>query len=57
MAKPKGMQQYIMLNKVPLQQVGRFKCLGSWITEDARCDENIRARVGMGKAAFGKIKN
>src|SRR5437899_481967 len=28
-AKPKGMQQCITLNKVPLEQVTRFKYLGS----------------------------
>ena len=46
-----------MLDGVPLEQVTRFKYLGIWITEDKRCDEDIRARVGMAKAAFGKIKN
>ena len=51
-AKPKGMQRCITLNNVPLEQVTRFKYLGSWITEDARSDEDIRARVGMAKAAF-----
>ena len=55
--KPRGVQQYIMLNGEPLEQVTRFKYLGSWITEDARSDEEIRTRVGMAKAAFGKIKN
>src|SRR3989441_3060460 len=51
-AKPKGMQRCITLNNVPLEQVTRFKYLGSWITEDARSDEDIRASVGMAKAAF-----
>src|SRR5437867_2761216 len=51
-AKRKGMQQCITLNKVPLEQVTRFKYLGSWITEDTRSDEDIRARVVMAKAAF-----
>ena len=50
--KPRGMQRYIMLNGEPLQQGTRFKCLDSWITEDARSDEEIRERVGMAKAAF-----
>src|SRR3989442_12427411 len=40
----------------PLEQVSRFKYLGSWITEDARSDEDIRARVGMAKAAFWQNK-
>src|SRR3989441_1776970 len=55
-AKPKAMQQCITLNNVPLGQVTRFKYLGSWITEDARSDEDIRARVGMAKAAFWQNK-
>src|SRR2546425_829248 len=55
-AKPKGMQKCITLNKVPLEQVTRFKYLGSWITEDARSDEDTRARVGMAKAAFWQNK-
>ena len=29
---------FITLNKVPLEQVTRFKYLGSWITEDTRSD-------------------
>src|SRR3989441_9471413 len=56
MAKLKGMQRFITLNNVPLEQVSRFKYLGSWITEDARSDEDIRARVGMAKAAFWQNK-
>src|SRR3989442_423304 len=55
-AKPKGMQKCITLNKVPLEQVTRFKYLGSWITEDERSDENIRARLAMAKAAFWQKK-
>src|SRR5206468_11602059 len=56
-AKPKRMQRFITLNNVPLEQVSRFKYLGSWITEDARSDEDIRARVGMAKAAFWQNKD
>ena len=55
-AKPKGMQRCIVLDGVPLEQVSRFKYLGSWITEDARSDEDIRARGGMAKAAFWQNK-
>jgi hypothetical protein len=35
-----------------LEHVTRFKYLDSWITKDAKCEEDIRARVGMAKAAF-----
>ena len=34
--KQNGMQSCIMLNNVPLEQVTRFKYLGSWITENAK---------------------
>ena len=52
-----GMQRSIMLDGVPLEQVKHFKYLGSWITDDAKSDEDIKTRVGIAKAAFGKIKN
>ena len=55
--KPKGMQRCIMLDKVPLEHMNRFKYLGGWITEDARSEVNIRARGAMAKTAFGIIKN
>lgn len=54
--KPKDRQRCITLNNVPLEQVSRFKYLGSWITEDARCEVDIKARVGMAKAAFWQNK-
>src|SRR5437899_3657817 len=55
--KQKGMQSCIMLNNVPLEQVTRFKYLGGWITEDAKCDEDIKVRVRMAKAAFWQNKD
>ena len=39
-----------------MEQVTRFKYVGIWITEDARSGEDIRARVGMAKAAFWQNK-
>src|SRR5437867_7039276 len=55
-AKPKGMHRCIALDGVPFEQVFRFRYLGSWMTEDAKSDEDIRARVGMAKAAFWQNK-
>ena len=46
----------VKLNNVPLERVTRFKYLGSWITDDAKSDDDIRARVGMAKAAFWQNK-
>jgi exonuclease III len=59
MNKMKGLSESlkdITLNNVPLEKVARFKYLGSWITEDSRCEEDIRTRVGMAKAAFWQNK-
>ena len=50
------MQRCIVLGSLPLEQVTRFKYIGSWITEDAGCEVDIRARVGMAKAAFWQNK-
>lgn len=46
----------ITLNNMALEQVNRYKYLGSWITEDARCEEELKARIGMAKAAFWQNK-
>ena len=46
----------VKLNNVPLERVTRFKYLGSWITDDAKSDDDIRARVGMAKAEFWQNK-
>src|ERR1051325_113249 len=51
-----GSQACLILDGVQLEQVTRFKYLGSWISEDARCEEDIRARVGMARAAFWQHK-
>ena len=45
-------QQCVNLGGVPLEQVSRFKYLGSWITDDARSEEDLKVRVGMAKASF-----
>ena len=39
-----------------IEQVERFCYLGSLITQDARCHEEIKRRIGMGKDAFYKRK-
>ena len=35
----------------------KFKYLGAWITEDGRCETEIRTRIGMVKDAFSKRKD
>jgi len=46
----------VYLDNKLIEQVDRYKYLGSWITEDARCDEELRTRIGMAKAAFWQNK-
>ena len=39
-----------------LSQVESFRYLGSLVDEDGRCDKEIRARIGMAKSNFGKMR-
>jgi len=41
-----------ILDNMILKQVAHYKYLGSWITDDARCDEEIKTRIPMAKVAF-----
>ena len=42
----------IWLRNTELEQVHEFCYLGSLLTEDARCDKEIKKRIAMAKAAF-----
>jgi hypothetical protein len=39
-----------------VENVEEFNCLGSMITNDARCTREIKARIAMAKAASNKKK-
>ena len=39
-----------------LKQVATFMYLGSVLSEDGRCESEIRARIGMAKVTFGKLR-
>ena len=39
-----------------LKQVRSFRYLGSLVQDDARCEGDIRGRIGMAKAAFGQLR-
>ena len=39
-----GRIKHVKLNDEPLEQVTRFKYLESWITDEARCDDDIKQR-------------
>ena len=44
----------ITVNGVKLEQVKQYCYLGSMITEDCKCQIEIRRRIAMGKEAFNK---
>ena len=46
----------IKIDGLTLEQVKKYKYLGSWITEDVRCDTEINTRIAMAKAAFWQNK-
>ena len=45
----------ILIDDTPIKQVKKFNYLGSLITEDGKCDQEIRKRIGMAKDAFEKL--
>ena len=45
----------IKLGGEVLEQVTKFVYLGGTLTEDGRCTEDIRRRIGLACAAFGKM--
>lgn len=46
----------LKLDGVDLERVTRFKYLGSWITDDSRCEVDLRARVELARVAFWQNK-
>src|SRR5437870_11520874 len=56
MSREGNVQCEIKLNEVVLEQVSRYKYLGSWITEDIRCESEIVTGIAMAKTAFWKNK-
>ena len=47
----------ISVGNEPIQQVNKFKYLGSTITEDSRCESEIKERIGIARSAFIKMRN
>ena len=41
----------------PIKQVSSFRYLGSLVEENGKCDAEIKARIGMAKANFGKMRD
>ena len=47
----------LKINDSPIVQIKKFSYLGSMITEDGRCETEIKRRIGMAKDAFQKMKS
>ena len=46
----------IQLDGKKVEQVKKFRYLGSMISEDGRCIDDVKSRIGMAKDAFYKTK-
>jgi len=55
-AKKPGGKVNIQINGVKIEQVQSFKYLGSTLTEDGRCETEIKVRIALAKEAFSKRK-
>ena len=45
----------INIDNNQIEQVDKFNYLGSILTSDGRCDEDIKRRISLAKDAFGKL--
>ena len=46
----------VILDGQKIEQVDKYLYLGSWITEDGKCDADVKSRIAQAKEAFGKRK-
>ena len=47
----------LQISQETIKKVEEFQYLGSFVTTDARCDKEIKKRLGIAKTAFKKIKH
>ena len=47
----------ITVHNKPLKQVESFMYLGSLLTSDARCEQEIKRRIGIAKSAYRSMEN
>ena len=55
-SKEGGVRTNIKVDGKEVEQVTKFKYLGAILSEDGRCLEDVKARIGMAKDAFKKRK-
>src|SRR5437899_1459360 len=53
----KVIESGITLKGNSIKQVENFKYLGTWITNDGKCDKEIKTRISMAKETFYKLNH
>src|SRR5215470_5338541 len=56
LSKAEGRRVEIKIGQHKVEQVKQFKYLGAMVTEDGRCEQDIKCRIAMAKASIGKRK-
>ena len=56
MEKQTGTEVTIKSNGIALEQVNKYKYLGTLITADSRCIQEIKRRIGIAKRPFWELK-
>ena len=56
MEKQPGTKITIKSNGIALEQVNKYKYLGTFITADTRCMQEIKRRIGIAKKSFWELK-
>ena len=47
----------VNIEGISIKKVEKFKYLGSMMSEDGRCDSEIRARIGLARTSFGEMRS
>ena len=47
----------VKVNGQILEQVKKLKYLGQWITEDGRCDLEVKTKIEMARSVFVKLRD
>ena len=55
-SKRKSPRCELQIGDVTIQKTKKFNYLGSLITEDGRCNAEIRRRIGIAKEAFQRLE-
>src|SRR5215470_8220200 len=56
LSKEEGIRVKIMIEQHIKEQIKQFQYLGAMVTEDERCEQDIKCRIAMAKQAFVKRK-